>query len=148
MVRLEVMGALASIKSPQLIVRYLNDPSEEARVKALRLLSSLKYPQVYPVLLDKIMTKNFLDLNFTEQREYFNYLTANADHNLTGILKKLLYQRKWFGRKKYRTMRRLAANALAQIGTEETREVLKKGMGKRNQDIRSVCETALKGMVT
>jgi hypothetical protein len=148
MVRLEVIGALASIKSPEFIVRYMNDPSEEARIKALRLLSSLKYPQVYPVLLDNIMTKNFLNLNFAEQREYFNYLTANADHNLTGILKKLLYKRKWFGRKKYRTMRRLAANALAQIGTEETREVLKKGMDKRNQDIRSVCETALKGKVT
>jgi hypothetical protein len=144
-VRLEVIETLGSIKQPELVVRYMTDPSQEARIKALRILGKLKYPQVYPVLLDKIKSKNFLTLDFAEQREYFNYLTANADHNLVQIMKNLLFKRKWFGRKKYRVMRRLAAVALGQIASEQALETLRKGAEKRDRDIRTACETALKG---
>jgi HEAT repeat protein len=144
-VRLEVIEALGSIKQPELVARYLTDPSKEARIRALRILGKLKYPQVYPVLLDKIRDKNFLKLEFAEQREYFNYLTANADHNLVHIFKNLLYKRKWFGRKKYRIMRRLAAMGLAQIANEDALEILRKGMDKKNKDIQAACEMALRG---
>ena len=145
-VRLEVIETLGSIKEPGLVVKYMTDPSQEARIKALRILGRLKYPQVYPVLLDKIKSKNFLGLDFAEQREYFNYLTANADHNLVQIMKGLLYKRKWFGRKKYRVIRRLAATALGQIASEQSLEILRKGVVKKNKDIKSACETALKGI--
>lgn len=144
-VRLEVIEALGNIKQPALISRFMVDPSQMVRIKALHLLGRLKYPQVYPVLLDKIKDKNFLNLDFAEQREYFNYLTANADHNLVNILKNLLFKRKWFGRKKYRIMRRLAAMALGQMSSEQALEVLNKGMTKRDADIRTACEMALKG---
>lgn len=144
-VRLEVIEALGNIKQPALIARFMVDPSQAVRIKALHLLGRLKYPQVYPVLLDKIKDKNFLNLDFAEQREYFNYLTANADHNLVNILKNLLFKRKWFGRKKYRIMRRLSAMALGQMSSEQALEVLHKGMTKRNADIRMACEMALKG---
>lgn len=144
-VRLEVIETLGSIKQPDVIVKYMTDPSQEARIKALRILGRLRYPQVYPVLLDKIKSKNFLNLDFAEQREYFNYLTANADHNLVQVMKNLLFKRKWFGRKKYRVMRRLAAMALGQIASEQSLEILRKGAEKRGNDIKAACETALKG---
>jgi hypothetical protein len=144
-VRLEVVDALGNIKEPALISKFMVDPSQAARVKALHLLGKLKYPQMYPVLLDKIRNKNFLSLDFAEQREYFNYLTANADHNLVNILKNLLFKRKWFGRKKYRVMRRLSAMSLSQIASKQALEILNKGMTKRDGDIRLACELALKG---
>ena len=147
-VRLEVIETLGNIKQPELVVKYMTDPSQEARIKALRVLGSLKYPQVYPVLLDKIKSKNFLGLDFAEQREYFNYLSANADHNLVNILKNLLLKRKWFGRKKYRVMRRLAAMTLSQIASEQALEALRKGAEKRDRDIKAACEAALKGKLT
>ena len=144
-VRLEVLESLGSLRQPDLVVKFMTDPSMEARIKALRILGMLKYPQVYPVLLDKIKHKSFLTLDFTEQREYFDYLKANADSNLVRILQNLLCKRKWFGRKKYRVIRRLAAMALGQIGSEESLEVLRVGVQKRNKDIRAACEIALKG---
>lgn len=144
-VRLEIIDALGNVKQPDLLVQYVKDPQMEVRIKALRLLAKLKFPQMYPVLLDKIKDKTFLDLEFSEQREYFNYLTANADSNLVQILKSMLYKRKWFGRKKYRVMRRLAAIALAQIGSSESLEALRIGAEKRNKDIKIVCELVLKG---
>jgi hypothetical protein len=143
--RLEIIDALGNVKQPELLVTYVKDPHMEVRIKALRMLAKLKYPQMYPVLLDKIKDKTFLNLEFNEQREYFNYLTANADSNLVPILKNMLFKRKWFGRKKYRVMRRLAASALAQIGSSESLEVLKAGEKKRNKDIQAACELALKG---
>lgn len=145
-VRLAVIETLGSIKKPELIVKYMTDPSQEARIKALRMLGKLKYPQVYPVLLDKIKNKKFLDLEFAEQREYFNYLAANADHNLVPIMKNILFKRKWFGRKRYRVMRRLSAMTLCQIGSEKSLEILRDGAEKRNKDIQAACEAALKGV--
>jgi hypothetical protein len=144
-VRLEVIETLGSIGKTDLIVKYMADPSQEARIKALRILGRLRYPQVYPVLLDKIKSKSFLGLDFAEQREYFNYLTANADHNLVQVMKNLLFKRKWFGRKKYRVMRRLAAIALGQIASEQSLEILRRGAEKRGKDIKTACEMALKG---
>ena len=144
MIRLEVIEALGNMKKPAPIARFLMDPSQEARIKALRILGKLKYPQIYSVLLDKIKSKNFLNLEFAEKREYFNYLTANADPHLVDILKNMLYKRKWFGRKKYRDMRRLAASALSHMARPQALEVLNKGMTKRDKDIRSACEMALK----
>jgi hypothetical protein len=147
-VRLAVIDTLGNIKQPESIVKYMTDSSQEARIKALRMLGKLKYPQVYPVLLDRIKSKNFLNLEFAEQREYFNYLAVNADHNLVPIMKNILFKRKWFGRKKYRVMRRLAAITLGQIGSEKALEILRKGMEKRNKEIQAACDTALKGMAT
>lgn len=147
-VRLEIIDALGNVKQPELLVTYVKDSRMEVRVKALRILAKLKYPQMYPVLLDKIKDKTFLSLEFSEQREYFNYLTANADSSLVQILKNMLNKRKWFGRKKYRVMRRLAALALAQIGSKESMEVLRTGAEKKNNDIKSACELALKGAST
>jgi hypothetical protein len=61
------------------------------------------------------------------------------------ILKNLLFKRKWFGRKKYRVMRRLSAMSLSQIASKQALEILNKGMTKRDGDIRLACELALKG---
>jgi hypothetical protein len=143
-VRVEVIEALGNMKKPAMVVKFLMDPSQEARIKALRLLGKLKYPQIYSIFLDKVKSKDFLDLEYAEKREYFNYLTANADHHLAGFLKDLLFKRKWFGRKKYRDMRRLAATALSQMANPKALEVLQMGVAKRNKDIRSACEIALK----
>ncbi len=143
--RLEIIDALGNVKQPDLLVTYVKDPHMEVRIKALRMLAKLKCPQMYPVLLDKIRDKTFLGLEFSEQREYFNYLTANADSNLVPILKNMLFKWKLFGRKRYRVMRRLAALALAQIGSSQSMEVLRVGQKKRNKDIKAACELALKG---
>jgi HEAT repeat protein len=143
-VRLSVIEALGNAEQIDIITKYINDPDEEARIRSLRILSKFKRPDIYPVLLERIRHGSFLRLDFAEQREVFNALTANAGDNFVQIMQEMLCKRKWFGKKKYRVMRRLAALALNQIGTEESLAVLRKGMQKRNDDIKFACESALK----
>jgi hypothetical protein len=143
-IRTAIVDALSEAKYPDFVAQFVSDPSVEVRIKALRILGRQRYPGIYPVLLDRIDRRDFLNLDFSEQREVFNNLTANRDSDLVELMRKLLYKRKWFGRKKYRVMRRLAALALSQINTDESREVLRLGMQKRDKDVRFACETVLK----
>jgi hypothetical protein len=143
-VRLAVIEALGNAEQVDVITRYINDPDAEARIRSLRILSKFKRPDIYSVLLDRIKHGSFLRLDFAEQREVFNVLTANAGESFVQTMQDILYKRRWFGKKKYRVLRRLAALALNQFGTEESLAVLKKGLQKRDGDIKSACESVLK----
>ncbi|UCF70441.1 MAG: HEAT repeat domain-containing protein [candidate division WOR-3 bacterium] len=143
-IRMAIVDAISDVKHVELAAKYISDPSVEVRIKSLRILGKFKYPGIYTALLERIKRRDFLDLDFTEQREVFNNLTANRDSGVVQLMRNLLYKRKWFGHKKYRVMRRLAALALSQIDTDESREVLKLGAQMRNRDIKLACETVLK----
>lgn len=143
-IRLAVIEALGNAEQIDVIAKYINDPDVEARIRSLRILSKFKRPNIYPVLIDRIGHSSFLGLDFAEQREVFNVLTTNAGDDFVKVMQDLLFRRKWFGKKKYRVIRRLAALALNQMGTEESLDVLKRGLQKRNNDIRFACESALK----
>ncbi len=143
-VRLAVIEALGNAEQIDIVTKYINDPDVEARIRSLRILSKFKRPEIYPVLLERIKHGSFLRLDFAEQREIFSVLTANAGDDFVETMQGMLFKRKWFGKKKYRVMRRLAALALNQIGTDESIAVLKNGMQKRNKDIKFACETVLK----
>ena len=69
---------------------------------------------------------------------------ANAHKGTVKDLKKILFKWKLFGRRKYKIKRKLAAMALADLGSEEALNILQQGTKKRNKDIKLVCETALK----
>jgi hypothetical protein len=143
-IRLAVVDALINAEQVEIVKKLITDTDVEVRIRALRMLSEHKYTEIYPVLLDRIKHDSFLTLDFAEQREIFDFLTANAGDDYVTIMQKLLMKRKWFGGKKYRIMRRLAALALNQINTEEALTILKTGAQKRNKDIRFACETVLR----
>ena len=143
-VRSATVDALAAADQSVAIVKFVTDPSVEVRVKALRALAQQKCPQMYAVLLERIKQRSFLDLEFSEQHEVFNYLAANGDRDLVRIMRDMLFKRKWFGAKRYRVLRRLAAAALSRINTAEALGILETGRNRGNRDIRHACETALK----
>ncbi|UCD04617.1 MAG: HEAT repeat domain-containing protein [candidate division WOR-3 bacterium] len=143
-VRLAVIDALGNAEEIDIVTKYINDPDVEVRIRSLRMLGKYKRPEIYPLLLERIKKSSFLGLEFAEQREIFSVLTANAGESFINTMREMLYKHKWFGQKKYRVMRRLAALALNEIGTEESLAVLKKGTQKRNNDIRLACESVLK----
>lgn len=143
-VRTQIILALEHLAQPTLIAKFLDDPSSDIRIKALQALTKVKFPDIYPELLHRIQKKDFWDIDFAEQKEYFDCLVASGDDNLTKMLKKILFKWLLFGRKKYRSMRNLAALSLAQIGNDEALEILRQGIRKQNRDIRHACEMALK----
>jgi hypothetical protein len=142
-VRTAVVEALAAIGNAKAIAGFLDDPSSNVRVKALQSLARNRYLKIYPRLLKKIKHKEFLALDFSEQREFFNTLVANGERRLPSDLGKILFKWMLFGRKKYAVKRKLAAQALAQIYSEEAFKILQKGMSKKDRDIRAACEMVL-----
>ena len=89
-------------------------------------------------------SKYFRSLEFPEQREYFNALVATGGKDIMKQLRKMLFKWFLFGGKKYAIMRKLAAYALSTIPDNIAYKILEEGLKKRNKDIRSACEMALK----
>uniref|UniRef100_A0A7V3VU69 HEAT repeat domain-containing protein n=1 Tax=candidate division WOR-3 bacterium TaxID=2052148 RepID=A0A7V3VU69_UNCW3 len=144
LVRKALIEAFTEFNEAGAIVNFLDDKDMGVRIKALQAISKLKYPQIYQRLIKTIKQRSFLDLNYNEQKAYFDCLVANGNKRLTRDLEKLLFKWVLFGRQRYLLKRQLSAQALARIGDARAIEILKKGLKKRNEDIRAVCETALK----
>jgi HEAT repeat protein len=114
------------------------------RIRALQALAVMKYLRVYEDLLHRIKNKYFRHLEFTEQKEYFNCLASTGGRDVVKQLRKMLFKWLLFGNKRYATMRKLAAYGLATINDEEARAILLEGMKKRNKDIKTACDMALR----
>ncbi|MEO0184753.1 MAG: HEAT repeat domain-containing protein, partial [candidate division WOR-3 bacterium] len=143
-VRIAIIDALTEFNEAKIIAGLLNDTEEEVRIRVLQSLEKMRYPVIYQQLLKTIKNRNFLKLSYNEQKAYFNCLVATRDTRIVKNLEKILYKWVLFGRQKYMIKRQLAAQALAKIANEKAVEALKKGTQKKSEDIRAVCETALK----
>jgi len=143
-VRVEIVTALEKAEKASIIARFIDDEESFVRIKTLQALTRVKYPTIYYNLLNRIKRKYFRDLEFAEQKEYFNCLVANGGKEVIGHLKKILFKWLLFGRKNYVIMRKLAAISLANITTEEASKILQRGLKKRNKDIKMACTMALR----
>ncbi|MBN2621014.1 HEAT repeat domain-containing protein [candidate division WOR-3 bacterium] len=143
-VRTEIIGAFQTNKIGTSVAKYLDDESMVVRIRALQALAAMKYLRAYENLLHRIKSKYFRNLEFTEQKEYFNCLAATGGRDVVKQLRKMLFKWLLFGNKRYATMRKLAAYGLATINDEEARAILHEGMKRRNKDIRTACDMALR----
>jgi hypothetical protein len=143
-VRAKVVTALEYSGVPSIIVAFLNDPQSDVRIKALRALTNMKYPKVYPKLLQTMQGNDFLTAELNEQKAFFNCLVANGSDTLGADLKKILYKKMLFGNEGYRAVRKLAAIALSDIGSEEALEILRQGTQTKLKDIKTACNMALR----
>lgn len=143
-VRIEIIATLQTHSSGSLIMPYLDDEHSAVRIRALQALAAIKYLRGYEDLLRRIKNKYFGNLDFAEQKEYFNYLAATGRRDVVKQLRTMLFKWTLFGKKRYAIMRELAAYALATINSEEARRILENGMKKRNKNIRAACDMALR----
>ncbi|KPK67934.1 hypothetical protein AMJ87_12635, partial [candidate division WOR_3 bacterium SM23_60] len=128
-----VVNAIAIIG----LMRTKDNP--RVRVKALQALTRISYPQLAQQLIRRIKSKSFRSLDFPEQKEYFSCLIANGSKEVARELEKILCKWVLFGRKRYQTMRELAAVALASMNSPDSLAILQKGLKKRNKHIRRAC---------
>ena len=143
-IRMEIIAVLTEMDKAVRIAKYLDDDEEIVRIKALQSLTRLKYTVIYYDLLNRIKSKTFRNLDFAEQREYFNCLVANGGHEVITQLRKMLFKWVFFRRKRYSVMRKLSAMSLADIGTGHVLDILRRGAKRRNKNISSACEMALR----
>ena len=119
-------------------------PQSNVRIKALRALTNMKYPKVYSKLLQTMQGNDFLTAELNEQKAFFNCLAANGSDTLGADLKNILYKKMFLGNEGYRAVRKLAAIALSDIGSEEALEILRQGTQTKLKDIRTACKIALR----
>jgi HEAT repeat protein len=143
-VRAEIINAFENNGTGHHIARFLDDVNPSVRVKALQALTRISYPQLAEELIRRIKSKDFRSLEFPEQKEYFSCLVANGSKEITGELEKILCKWVLFSRKRYQTMRELAAVSLASMDNPDALQILQKGLKKRNKHIRRACALALK----
>lgn len=143
-IRIAVVSALAQCEDAPGITQFSDDVHPDVRIKALQALSEIGYTRIYMKVLDRIKQKKFRSLELVEQKEYFNYLLHNGGRFLVNDLRKILFKRMLFRGKDYFPLRKLAALSLARVNSKDARQALLAGIGKRNRDIRQVCELALK----
>lgn len=145
LVRKSIVDALTEFGETKMISDFLEDTDVNVRIRALQALEKLGgYTAIYQKLIRTIKKREFLNLNYNEQKAYFDCLIANGNKNLVRDLEKILFKWILFGKQKYLVKRQLSAQALAKIGNETAVSILRKGMKKKNEDIKAVCETALK----
>jgi hypothetical protein len=143
LVRARAVTALESLRVPSMIVAFLDDSERDVRTKALSALTAAPYSKIYAKLFKTMQGSDFLTVEPSEQKAYFDCLIANGGDVLAADLKKILYKRSLFGNERYHTVRTLAASALTDIGSEESLAILKHGTKAKVKDIRNVCQTAL-----
>jgi HEAT repeat protein len=143
-VRIEIISALENNGNGHHIARFLDDINPDVRIKALQALTRISYPQLAEELIRRIKSKDFRSLEFPEQKEYFSCLIANGSKEIGRELDKILNKWVLFGRKRYQTMRELAAMALASMDNPGALQILHQGLKKRNKYIRRACAKALK----
>uniref|UniRef100_A0A7V0Z4B7 HEAT repeat domain-containing protein n=1 Tax=candidate division WOR-3 bacterium TaxID=2052148 RepID=A0A7V0Z4B7_UNCW3 len=144
LVRKAIVDALTEFGEARMVSDFLADTDVNVRIKALQALEKLSYSPIYQKLIKTIKQRNFLNLNYNEQKAYFDCLVATGNKRLVKDLEKVLFKWVLFNRQKYLLKRQLSAQALAKIGNENAVSILRKGLKKRDEDIRAVCENVLK----
>ena len=139
-VRASALTGLESIGAPSMIAAFLDDSLSDLRIKALNILSNLKYKKIYSKLLQTMKSNDFLIIEPNERKAYFNCLVANGGDSVVSDLKEFLYKKLFFGTVRYRSIRNLAAASLADIGSEEALEILNRGAQNKHKDIRTACK--------
>lgn len=144
-VRIALIEALFTVKEPTIILRFLEDPDQRVRINTLQALTALQYQRIFNHIVKRLREKDFLKLDIAEQKEYINCLVGVGEPKRTArLLEKILFKWVLFGAKKYRIMRKLSAQGLAQLAVESAQKALAAGCGRKNKDIRQACEMAMR----
>jgi len=146
-VRREAVQALGLIGGPKaigLLVRALTDNDVRIRcMAAINLGKGGKKTGLIP-LLEVVQSKDFYKREPAEIKAFFNAIGMVGSNEAIPVLQQLLERKSWFGRGKTDEIRTGAANALAMIGTPETKAILEEGKNSKEESIRDACTQALK----
>ncbi len=113
-VREETLQILIQLgdKGKDLILKFLDDPSNVIRGKACLSLARVAKSEAVKPLLEIILSEDFYQRDFNEKASFFRALGETGSKEPIPILEKIAKKRKWFQRGKWNEMRLCAANTL------------------------------------
>jgi len=150
-VRREVIQALGLIgggKAVGLLVKGLTD--EDVRIRATAVINlgkAGKKAGLIP-LLEVVQSKDFQKKEPVEIKAFFDAIGLIGSNEAIPILQQLLERKGWFGRGKMDEVRLGTIQALATIGTPESKAILEGGRNSKDESLRDACSRALKGIST
>jgi hypothetical protein len=146
-VRREVIQALGLIGGPKavgILVKALTD--EDVRIRSMAAINLGKVGKIAGLapLLEVVQSKEFQKKEPAEIKAFFDAIGMVGSNEAIDVLQTMLERKGWFGRGKVDEIRMGAANALAMIGTPETKAILGSGKDSKDESIRNACLQALK----
>lgn len=146
-VRMEAIKALGELGGQgviQTVKDALDDPESSIRATATRALGMIKTEPAKKIIMGRIATKEFLDIDFNEKKEYFEMLANWKDRDTIDFLMKTLKSTSLLKKGKYDEMRACAAFSLGLIGHKEALSQLHKIRDSKNKLLSEYAYTAIK----
>jgi|Deesub1362A_J573_1020465.scaffolds.fasta_scaffold00004_207 hypothetical protein len=146
-VRKEVLRALGEFggdSSAQIIKDYLDDPERSVRTAAVRALGSIGTLYAKSAVLGKISDRQFLSVEFSEKKEYFEVLSRWKDTDVFDFLMKILKSKSLFRRSKHNELKACAAYSLGLMGSKDSLPVLEKLKESSNKLLSEYASSAIR----
>jgi hypothetical protein len=145
-IKLEAIRALGQIQnemSNRLLLGFLNDADEDLRIQAALRLNPLEERSRIQHLLKDAGSSAFRAKSLKEKQAILTFLGRTRTDEALDFLRRILLKRALWATAKTKEMKLAAVSGLESFGTEDAAEVLEKGAGLRNKEIREAASQAL-----
>ncbi|MFH1018869.1 MAG: hypothetical protein V1798_11910 [Pseudomonadota bacterium] len=141
---IEVLKNYPNPRSFKLLYGLLEDPSEEIRLLALKILSGATDKEIARQVLAFLNRPDFKQKSFAERKAFIACVARVAKDDFLPHLESLLNTRVWFRKPEIDEQCRLAAYGLEVVATPKALQVLQAGAKAKNKVVRLLCESALR----
>jgi|Deesub1362B_J571_1020462.scaffolds.fasta_scaffold00069_43 HEAT repeat protein len=135
-VRMEALRALGELRAQEavaLLGQALEDPEAAVRSTAARALGRIGSPEAKALVFAKVTAKEFLNLQFSEKKEFFEVLAGYNDEETYEFLLRTIKKRALLKRAKVQELKACAAYALGLMKRKEALAVLHKLRESKNR---------------
>lgn len=147
-VKKEVLKSLARIQGPASIaflLKALDEEDQSLMTQAVISLGMMRDPSVIDSLGHIALKWEPFGDNQDPMKEAIKALGIIGDQRAVTYLTKVLFKKKWLGKRMYEEARTLAANSLGMIGGEEAYQALEKVRQGSTGELYNACKRILDG---
>ncbi|MDA8087484.1 MAG: HEAT repeat domain-containing protein [Nitrospiraceae bacterium] len=146
-VRMEVLRAFGELEGPGVLPALkeaLDDPEASIRMMAVRALGKMKSDPAKKIILSRINSKGFIDLDFNEKKEHFEVMANWPGPETEEFLLRVLRTGSFFKKGKVAELRACAAYSLGLLGCRGALEQLEKLKNAKNRLLSDYSYRAIK----
>jgi HEAT repeat protein len=141
---IQAFGIIGGSKAVELLASALSD--EDVRIRSMAAINLGKVGKTAGLipLLEAVQSKEIQRKESAEIKSFFNAIGMVGSNEAIPVLQQILERKSWLGRGTTDEMRLGAANALAMIGSSESKAILETGKDSKDAGVRTACLRALK----
>lgn len=143
---IKAIGELGGDESIAALLLYLSDPDPAIRFAAIKAISDIGTQTAKVVILERVLDKKLINLEFTEIKEYFGALARWRHRDVFDVLKGITDKDPFFGRAKYNNYKAGALYAMGIIGGKECLTELEKYRESKVQILKEQAQQGISRM--